>query len=150
MIRTKSTRMLALAEYIPAGKFSHQYRSLLPVLTLCLATAAGSQTPPGFRGGRVLPNRPGAARPAKPAGATPANSHYRFVTIEIPGATAGCAFCDAFGINDAGLVTGQYPAGSTSNGFAWQNGILHTLDYPRGHGHLLTRSEQPGCSHRQL
>ena len=130
MTRTKITRTLALTGLVPAGKLSNLYSSLLPMLALCMAGAAWCQPGPGFREGRFPSNPRAGAQPAKPAPVTPANSQYRFVTIEIPGATAGCAFCDAFGINDAGLVTGQYPAGSASNGFAWQNGILHTLDYP--------------------
>jgi len=135
MSRTKSIRTLALAGFVSAGKLSHAYRSLLPVLALCVTSAAWSQAIPRARGARVPPNMSGGAQPAKPAAVTPANSQYRFVTIEIPGAGATCGtsyFCDyAGGVNDAGLVTGQYlNTSSTYSGFAWQNGILHTLDYP--------------------
>jgi len=133
MTRTRSTRTLALAGLVPAGKHSHLYRSLLPVLALCVASAAWSQPVSGARGGRI-PNRPGGAQPAQPAAATPATARYRFISIEIPGAI-GCGgnyYCDAaFGINDARLVVGQYQtADSNYHGFVWQNGILHTLDYP--------------------
>ena len=133
MIRTKSTQMLALAGFVPTGKLSHSYHSLLPVLALCVASAAWSQTVPGVRGAGARPNRFGGAQPAKPAAVTPASAQYRFITIEIPGAAA-CNysnFCEyAGGVNDERLVTGQYPSGSTTYGFAWQNGILHTLEYP--------------------
>lgn len=134
MTQTKITQTLALAGSVPAGKLSPSNRSLPLVLALCFASAAWSQTVPGTRGARVPLNRPGGAQSATPAAATPANSRYRFVTIEIPSATATCGyhyFCEyAGGVNDARLVTGQYQTGSDYHAFAWQNGILQTLDYP--------------------
>ena len=41
MIQTKVTRKLALAGFGPASKLSHSYRGLLPMLALCITTAAG-------------------------------------------------------------------------------------------------------------
>jgi len=118
MIRTKSTQILALAGFVPAGKLDHSYRSLLPVLALCVASAAWSQTVPrAFSGVQQAP----------PAAATAASTKYRFISIGIPGSTAG--FTD--GINNAGVVTGSYfTASNTSNGLVWRNGTLHTLDNP--------------------
>lgn len=133
MTRTKITRTLTRIGLVPTGKPTHLSRRLLPVLGLCVASVAWGQTAPGFRGGRVPPNRSFGARPTKPA-ATPASAQYLFITIEIPSATATCgtnSFCEyAGGVNDARLVTGQYQTGSDYHAFAWQNGILHTLDYP--------------------
>jgi hypothetical protein len=117
MSRTKSIRTLALAGFVSADKLSHSYRSLLPVLALCLASAAWSQYAPGFRGGSV--------QQGTPAPATPASAQYRFVSIAIPGSTGTYSF----GINNAGVVTGSYnDASNNSNGFVWQNGTSHTLD----------------------
>src|SRR5580704_12675749 len=127
MIRTKVTRTSPLAGLVPAGRLCHSYCDLLPVLVLCVATAAWSQTAPVFRGSRVPPNVPGGVQQSTPAAATPASAQYRFVTIGIPGSTG--AF--PYGINDAGVVTGLYnDANNNSNGFVWQNGTLHTLDNP--------------------
>lgn len=135
MIRTKSTQTLALAGFGPTGKLSGSRRRLLPVLALCVASAAWSQTVPGSTRSRISPNRFGGVQPTEPAAATPASAQYRFITIEIPGAT-GCGtnyYCNAaFAVSDSRLVVGQYTFdnGATFHGFAWQNGILHTLDYP--------------------
>jgi len=131
MIRTKVTRTLALAGFVPAGKLGYSYRVLLPVLALCVATAAWSQTAPGFRGGRVPPNVPRGVQQPKPAPTTPAraqtSAQYRFVSISIPGSTD--AF--PFGINKAGAASGWYvDTGNITNGFVWRNGILRTLDNP--------------------
>ena len=126
MIRTKITRMLALAGFAPTGKTSHSYNSLLPLLAFCVASAAWSQTPSGFRGG--------GAQQSKPATDTQASAQYRFVSIEIPGAIGvgpWGAGANAWGINIAGTVTGQYgDASNNSNGFVWQNGTLQILDNP--------------------
>ena len=133
MIRTKGTHSLALAGFAPAGKLDHPYRCLLPVLALCLATAAWSQTARPVRGGRVAPYSSGGVQRPKPAPVTEASAQYQFITIEIPGAgTCGYNACNqAFGINNARLVTGYYTDTSgISHGFAWQNGVAHSLDYP--------------------
>ena len=127
MIRTKVTRTLALAELVPAGKPGHSYCGLLPVLALCAATAAWSQTAPVLRGSRVLPGVPNGVQQATPAAETLAGAQYRFVSIGIPGSTGAYAY----GIDDAGLVAGLYDDASDNiNGFVWQNGTLHTLDNP--------------------
>jgi len=126
MIQTKVTQTLALAGFVPAGKLSHSYRSLLPLLALCLATTAWGQ-----RGSRVPPTVLSGDQQLTPVAPTPASAQYRFISIEIPGATwGGPYFTGAFGINDARLVTGYYYDGSNSHGFAWQGGILHVLDLP--------------------
>jgi len=128
MIRTKSTRTLALAGFVPAGKLGHSYRSVLLVLAaLCLTTAAWSQTAIGFRGSRIPPNVFRGSQPATPSAATPASGQYRFVSFNIPGSTSAYPF----GIDIARVVTGFYlDAGNVSHGFAWRNGTLHTLDNP--------------------
>jgi hypothetical protein len=127
MIRTKVTRTLALAGFIPAGKLSYAYRGLLPVLALCAAMAAWSQTAPGFRGPHRPPIMSGAVPSAKPAADTTASAEYRFITIGVPGSPN----TQAEGINDARLVTGFYEdASSIHHGFVWQAGAVHTVDYP--------------------
>ncbi len=133
MIRTKSTRTLALAGFVPAGKLVHSYCCLLP-LALCVATAAWSQTPSGLRN-RVPPNPLSGVQQATPAAATPASAEYRFVSIEILGATGtspgGLYGGFAYGIDNAGVVTGLYnDASNNSHGFVWYNGTLGTLDNP--------------------
>jgi probable HAF family extracellular repeat protein len=134
MIRTKSYRTLALAGCISAGKLNHCYRGLLAVLALCVSTAAWSQTAPTFSGRRVPPNVSSGIYEATPAAATSASAQYRFITIETPNATScgGNYYCNAaFGINDARLVTGEYTDSSNNlHGFAWQDGLLQTVDYP--------------------
>jgi len=126
MIRTKSTQSWAPAGSFPAGKLGQLYRSLLPVSALCVATVAWSQTAPGFRETGV--------QQAKPAATNPASAQYRFVSIEIPGATGLGPWgggANAWGINNAGLVTGFYSDSSNaSHGFVWRNGTVHTLDDP--------------------
>ena len=115
MIRTKSTQTLALAGHVPAGKLGQSYRSLVPFLTLCAATAAWGQT-----------------SPPTPA-ATPASAQYRLISIEIPGgnATGYSGKGGWCGINDAGAVTGTYmDASNNSHGFMRRNGTLHILDNP--------------------
>jgi uncharacterized membrane protein len=123
MIQTKITRTLTLAGLVPAGKLSYLYGSLLPVLALCLATAAWSQTSAGLRGRGI----PGAVPPAKPAAATPASAQYDFIKIEIPGSTGAYAY----NINDGRLVTGDYfDASGNGHGFLWHDGNVETLDHP--------------------
>jgi len=84
------------------------YRSLLPALALCAASAAWSQT---------------AAR-----------AQYRFISIEIPGATGNSLFGPgtfAWGIDNDRVVSGFYSdASNASHGFVWRNGTVHTLDDP--------------------
>jgi probable HAF family extracellular repeat protein len=127
MIRTKVTRTLALTGLVPAGKLGHSYGALLTVVALCMATAAWSQTPPTFKGGRVPPNVFTGVRQPTPAAVTPASAQYRFVSIGIPGSTGAYPY----GINNAGLVTGFYSDASFNyHGFVWQNGTFHTLDNP--------------------
>jgi probable HAF family extracellular repeat protein len=129
MIPTKVTRTLALAGFTPAGKLSHSYHSLLPVLALSLATAAWSQSTLVPKG----PHRPlsmsGVTPSAKPAADTPASAQYKFITIGVPGS----ANAQAYSINNALLVSGFYEDASSSSvyhGFVWQNGVLQTVDYP--------------------
>jgi probable HAF family extracellular repeat protein len=123
MIGTKITRMSAQAGFVPAGKLSYSYRSLLPVLALCLATAAWSQTPLRPRGRGI----PGTVQLAKPAAATPATAQYDFITIKIPDSTGA----DAYNINDSRLVTGDYyDSSGNGHGFLWQDGGVRTLDHP--------------------
>src|SRR5580700_8812533 len=119
---TRVTRMLALAGCALAGKLGHLYGGLLPVLALCAGAAAWSQT---------TPHRPPivsmAAPSAKPAAATAASAHYKFITIGPPDSP----YAVADGINNAGLVTGYYEdSSSVFHGFVWQNGVFKTADYP--------------------
>ncbi len=127
MIPTKVTRTSALAGFTPGGKLIYLHRSLLPALALCLATAAWSQIKPGpNEHHRPLSTR-GANPPARPAADTPASAQYKFTTIGVPGSNSAWAW----GINNAGLVTGNYEdASSIWHGFVWQNGVFQTVDYP--------------------
>jgi len=123
MTRTTVTRTLALSGLVPAGKLSYSYGSLLPLLALCLAAAAWSQTSVSLRGRGV----PGTVQLARPAAATPATAQYHFITIQIPGSTGAYAY----NLNDWPLVTGDYfDASGNGHGFVWQNGKVHTLDNP--------------------
>ena len=127
MIRKKITRTLTLTGLVTVGKLSHSYRSLLPVLALCLATAAWSQTRLGLKG----PHRAGTIRgvipSTQPAEDAPASARYRFITIGAPAS----GNTQAAGINNARLVTGFYEdASSNHHGFVWQAGTLQTVDYP--------------------
>ena len=127
MIQTKITQTFALAGFVPAGKLSYFFRSLLPVLALCVATAAWSQTTFGLRGPRPMRGGPGAAQPAKLAAATPASAQNNFITIQIPGSAGAYAY----NINDGRLVTGDYfDANGNGHGFVWYRGSTHTLDHP--------------------
>jgi probable HAF family extracellular repeat protein len=127
MIQTKVTRTLALAGFVPAGKLSHSYCSLLPALALCLATAAWSQSTHGPRGPHRPLGLPGASPSARPAADTPANSPYQFISIGVQGSDNA----QAWGINNSGLVAGNYQdASSNWHGFVWQAGSLQTVDYP--------------------
>jgi probable HAF family extracellular repeat protein len=126
MIQTRITRTFTLAGLVPAGKLTHSYRSLLPVLALWLATAAWSQTTSGFTGRIPMRGVSGAVQLAKPAATTPASAQYEFITIEIPGSTGAYAY----NINDGRLVTGAYlDANNNWHGFIWQDGIAHTVDH---------------------
>jgi len=132
MIRTKSTRMFAMAGPVPAGKLDHLHRSLLPALALCVATAAWSQTVPGV----------GGVQQATPAAAS-AIAHYRFVSINIPGSTGAYTF----GINNSRVVTGAYSdASNATNGFVWRNGRLHTLDNPGSPDTALIKTSNGGVA----
>ncbi len=127
MTQTKITRTLALAGFVPAGKLSRSYRSLLPVLALSVATAAWSQTSISAGGHGPMRGIPGANQLAKPAAATPASALYQFVTIEIPGSAGAYAY----NINDGRLVTGDYfDASGNGHGFLWYDGTVETLDHP--------------------
>ena len=129
MISTKVARTLALAGFVPVGKLSYSYRGLLPLLALCLATAAWSQSTLGLRGPHRPSIMPDIVPSTRPAADTPASAHYRFITIGVPGSPNA----QAWGINNARLVTGYYQDASSSSiyhGFVWQNGALQTVDYP--------------------
>ena len=129
MTPTIVTRTLALAGFISAGKLSHSYRSLLPVLALCLATTAWSQGILGPKAPHRSSIMSGVSTSTKPAAETPASAQYKFVTIGVPGS----ANAQAAGINNAGLVSGYYEdvsSSSINHGFVWQNGAFQTVDYP--------------------
>jgi len=122
MDTTKVTRTPTPAGFAPVGKLSHLNCGLLPVLVLSVGAAAWSQT---------APHRPPvmsmAAPSAKPAAATAASAHYKFITIGPPDSP----YAVADGINNAGLVTGYYEdSSSVFHGFVWQNGVFKTADYP--------------------
>ena len=127
MIPTKVTRTLTLAAFVPAGKLSHSYYSLLPTLALCFVTAAWGQSTLGPNGRHLPLSMPGGVPSAKPPADTPASAQYTLITIGVAGSnTAG-----AWGINNAGLVSGNYEdASAVYHGFVWQNGALQTVDYP--------------------
>jgi len=104
---TSINRTFALAGLAPAGRLSHRYCRLLPVLALSIATPAWSQT--------AL------------AADTAVNAHYKFIAIGPQNAQNAYAA----GINNAGLVTGFYEdLSSNYHGFVWQNGVFQTVDYP--------------------
>jgi len=129
MIRTKVTRTSALTRFVPAGKLSHAHRSFLPMLALCLATAAWSQSTPGPKGLHRPAVMPGAIPGAKLTADAPASAQYRFITLDVPPSS----FTQAAGINNARLVSGFYEdASDTLHGFIWQNGAFQTADYPGG------------------
>src|ERR1017187_609644 len=81
MHTTSITRTLTLARFAPAGKLSHAYCGLLPVLALLVATSAWSQTAPSFGGPHRPPILSGVIPSTKPAADTPASAHYKFITI---------------------------------------------------------------------
>jgi len=127
MIQTKVARPLALAGFIPARKLTHAHCGLLPVLALCLATAAWSQTALGLKGPHRPSSMPGVIPLAKPAAETPASAHYKFITIGVPGSPNA----QTDGINDARLASGFYQDASYNyHGFVWQAGAFQTVDYP--------------------
>jgi probable HAF family extracellular repeat protein len=122
MDTARITRTLTPAGFAPAGKLSHSNCGLLPVLALCAGAAAWSQTAPHHP-----PIVSMAAPSAKPAAATPASAHYKFITIGPPDSP----YAVADGINNGGLVTGYYEdSSSVFHGFVWQNGVFKTVDYP--------------------
>lgn len=142
MIETKITRVLALAGFVPAGNLSHLYRALLPLLALCVATVAWSQTSPGLRGRGLLP-RVATGQPATPESATPANAQYQFITIQVP-ESAGAY---AFNVNDGRLVTGDYvDASGNWHGFVWHDGSVETLDHPRSLDTLPSATNNLGAA----
>jgi probable HAF family extracellular repeat protein len=113
------------------GKLGHAYTGLLPLLTLCLALPAWSQTMPGLRG--PGPHPFSAITPAGKLDAViPASSHehddqYQFITLDIPGSSSAVAN----GISNNRLVTGYYQdAKSQYHGFVWQDGHVETVNYP--------------------
>lgn len=132
MQTTKVTKTLTPAGFAPAGKLSHTYRGILPALTLCVATAAWSQIPPGFRAPHKPPNISMPGPLANAAAATvavedAASSNYKFITIDANGSTNAVASS----INDERLVTGYYEdSNSAYHGFVWKNGVFRTVDYP--------------------
>ncbi len=135
MIRTTVTRTLPLAGFTPAGRLSHSSVGLLPLMALCLATAVWSQTPPGPRGPSIPREVLTGVHPATAGADTPEAANYRFITIVNPAAPTGAL---PYGINDAGLVTGQYAdQHSHYHGFGWLPGVFLSLDYPGSVGTYL-------------
>ena len=127
MHTTSITRTLTLAGFAPAGKLSHAYCGLLPVLALLVATSAWSQTAPSFGGPHRPPILSGVIPSTKPAADTPASAHYKFLTI----GPEDSPYAVADGINNAGLVTGYYhDLSSVFHGFVWQKGVSKRVDYP--------------------
>jgi len=129
MIETKVAQTLTLSGVVAAGKLNYLCRSLLPLLALCSAGLAWSQSVP--RGARVPPDVftriSSGVQQASPEAATSASSQYRFVSIDIPGSTGAYPY----GITNAGLVTGSYvDASNNSHGLVWRDGKLDTLDHP--------------------
>jgi uncharacterized membrane protein len=110
MNRRKAARTFTLPGLAGVGKLPGSRRVPLPVLALCLATVAWSQTP------RTVGKN-----------GIPATSQYRLHAIEIPNATA----VQANGINNAGLITGWYQDASYNvHGFTWLRGAVQSVDYP--------------------
>lgn len=127
MYATSINGTLTLAGFAPAGKLSHAYCGLLPVLALLVATPGWSQSTPIFRGSHPSLNMQMAASSAEPAADTPASAHYRFLTI----GPVDAQNVYAEGIDNAGLVTGFYEdASSNYHGFVWHDGVFKTVDYP--------------------
>src|ERR1035438_10180850 len=104
MHTTKSTRTIALAGFIPAGKLSHTYCGLLPAMALLIATPVWSRTTSRPSTPHRPPNFSMAAPSAKPAADTPAVAHHKFLTI----GPEDSPYVVADGINNEGLVTGYY------------------------------------------
>jgi hypothetical protein len=141
-----------LPGFIPAGKISRSFRTLLPMLALCSAVVAWSQAPGNLPGPQFPQNIPPEAMkaPSAPAPtsilnarqrlrraqastndlatATPLEAaQYSFVNFTIPAAV----FVQPNAINNAGLVAGFYlDADSNFHGFVWQKGTVTTIDYP--------------------
>jgi probable HAF family extracellular repeat protein len=133
MIQTEVTRTFTRAGLALAGKLGYVTRELVPVAAAAVVLAAsasqlayGQEVPPGpCRGAKCQmgPDRPLHA----PMADTPASAQYKFITIGVPGS----ANAQAWGINNARLVTGYYvDANSVSHGFVWQAGAFQTIDYP--------------------
>jgi len=60
-------------------------------------------------------------------------------------AYANALVTNATAINDSGEVVGSYSSGAMSNGFAWQNGVFTTIDYPKSkYGTVLTGVNNSG------
>jgi len=158
MIQTEVTRTFTLAGLVPAGKLSHITRDLLmlaagaamiSVSSAPLAYGQAPSQPPGpCRGAKCQagphrpPFMPGVVPSTRPAADTPANAQYKFITIGVPGS----ADAQAYGINNARLVTGFYEDASSSfvyHGFVWQAGAFQTIDYPGAvYTYLLAVSNQ--------
>jgi len=127
MHRGKIDRTLALAGVVPARKLNLAFRGLLPAVALLAVAPAWSQTAPGLGGLHRPPVLSTAAASAKPAADSPANAHYKFLTI----GPADSPYVVADGINNAGVVTGYYEdQSSVFHGFVWHNGALRTVNYP--------------------
>src|ERR1017187_4736059 len=104
MNTTSIARTLTLAGFAPAGKLSHAYRGLLPVLALLVATSAGSQTAPSFGGPHRLPILSAELHATKLAADDPAQATISSLRI----GPKDSPYAVADGINNAGQVTGYY------------------------------------------
>jgi len=92
------------------------------------ASAAGleQKIAAGALKARALVHSSATAAIAPQASSAP-NAAYDFVTVDVPGAAA----TNAYGINDAGLISGYFfDANSNFHGFVQRDGLATTHDYP--------------------
>src|SRR5437588_683767 len=64
------------------------------------------------------------------AGDAASQPTYTFTTLDVPGASFPTTSINAYGINDAGQIVGDYSVGRTDHGFLFENGSYTTLDVP--------------------
>jgi hypothetical protein len=72
--------------------------------------------------------RPSTMGAIAPRAGAAENAAYQFVTVDVPGAAASAAY----GVNDAGLISGYFfDASFNFHGFVQQDGVATVHDYPQ-------------------